>query len=101
MLSVGIVLSGKKTSLNVPEHSTVRDLIRTFKNHHNNVYKKISLKTNLLHGVKLTKNTIVKEVLYGKIYADVNIERDKENGDYILYAEIENPEKNNSICTVM
>jgi hypothetical protein len=101
MLSIGIRLSGKMTYLNVPEHSTVRYLIKIYKNYHNNIYKKISLKTNILHGIKLNKDTVVKEVLYGKIHSDVIIERDKENGHYILYAEIENPDKNNSKCTVM
>ena len=100
MLSVGIILSGKKNTFNISEQTTVRELIRMYKNYHNNAYKKISLKTKNLHGIKIDKDCIVKEILYGKIYTDTEIEKDKNNGDYILYAELENPEKNGN-CTIM
>ena len=35
MLSVGIILSGKNT-FNISEQTTVRELIRMYKNYHNN-----------------------------------------------------------------
>lgn len=98
MLSVGIVLSGKKVSLNVSEKTTVRELIKMYKNL--NPYKKISLKTKNFNGVKIDKNCIVKDVVYGRIYRESQIEIDKDNGDYLLFAEIENPEKNEK-CTMM
>lgn len=98
MLSVGIVLSGKKVSLNVSEKTTVRELIKMYKNL--NPYKKISLKTRNFNGVKIDKNCIVKDVVYGRIYRESQIEIDKDNGDYLLFAEIENPEKNDK-CTMM
>ena len=100
MLSVGIILSGKKVSLNVSEQTTVRELIGMYKNYHNNAYKKISLKTRNFNGVKIDKNCLVKDVIYGKIYKESEIEIDKKNNDYLLYAEIENPEKNSN-CSVM
>ena len=56
MLSVGIVLSGKKVSLNVSEKTTVRELIKMYKNL--NPYKKISLKTKNFNGVKIDKSEI-------------------------------------------
>ena len=98
MLSVGIVLSGKKVSLNVSEKTTVRELIKMYKNL--NPYKKISLKTRNFNGVKIDKNCSVKDVVYGRIYRESQIEIDKDNGDYLLFAEIENPEKNDK-CTMM
>lgn len=98
MLSIGIILSGKKVSLNVSEKTTVRELIKMYKNL--NPYKKISLKTKNLNGVKIDKNCIVKDVVYGRIYRDSQIELDKDNGDYLLYAEVENPD-DNSKCTMM
>ena len=100
MLSVGIVLSGKKTSLNVSEQTTVRELIKMYKNYHNNAYKKISLKTKNFNGIKIDKNCIVKEVVYGRIYKSAEIEFDKSNNDYLLYAEIENPDDKGN-CNVM
>ena len=65
-----------------------------------NPYKKISLKTKNFNGVKIDKNCIVKDVVYGRIYRESQIEIDKDNGDYLLFAEIENPEKNEK-CTMM
>mgnify|MGYP003985394385 FL=1 len=101
MLNVAIMLSGKKTPLTVQDCDTVRDLILLYKFYNTNGPKRLSLKTKQLGGIKVDKHVLVKAICDGKIYKDETIQKHQSTGEYILYAEVENPQLKKSKCTVM
>jgi len=106
-LHLTLILSGRKLRMQFNKEDTIKEVIKKVKNEYhdkilgNVVPTNFSLK-NAIVGHKIPKNTKLKEITTSSSTSDYKLSNDTNNGDYVLYIEVDNPyNKDTKSCTIL